>query len=187
MAGMALFSHRLATLDDIGAIMALMKKAIDALQRDFLDPDQIAASRAIMGLDTQLIRDGTYFLVESGGALAGCGGWSRRATLYGGDHSADLRDPAPLDSAIDAARVRAMFTDPGFVRRGIGRLILALCEEAASAAGFRRTELMATLAGEPLYRACGYEEIERVTAPPLDGVAVPLVRMGKFLGHHPEG
>lgn len=163
-----------------------MKNAIDALQRDFLDPDQIVASRAVMGLDTQLIRDGTYFLVESGAALAGCGGWSRRATLYGGDHSTDLRDPAPLDPAVDAARVRAMFTDPGFARRGVGRLILTLCEEAASAAGFRRAELMATLAGEPLYRACGYEEIERVTAPPLGGVAVPLVWMGKWLRHPPE-
>jgi GNAT superfamily N-acetyltransferase len=164
-----------------------MNRAIDALQRDFLDPQQIVASRSVMGLDTQLIRDGTYFLVESGGALAGCGGWSRRATLYGGDHSTDLRDPAPLDPVTDAARVRAMFTDPGFARRGIGRLILLLCEEAASAAGFRRTELMATLAGEPLYRTCGYEEIERVTTPLIDGVAVPLVRMGKLLGHRPEG
>lgn len=183
MAAMAPFSHRLATLEDVGAITALMKCAIDELQRGFLDPDQVIASRAVMGLDTLLIRDGSYFLVQAGDVLAGCGGWSRRATLYGGDHSTGLRDPAPLDPAIDAARVRAMFTDPGFVRRGVGRLILALCEEAAWAAGFRRTELMATLAGEPLYRACGYKEIERVAAPPLDGVAVPLVRMGKYLGH----
>ena len=134
-----------------------MAVAIAELQRGYLDDAQIAASHAIMGLDTQLVADRTYFVVEDGDDLAGCGGWSRRATLYGGDHSAALREPALLDPARDAARVRAMYTDPAFARRGIGRLILQLCEAEAASAGFRRVELMATLAGEPLYRSCGYE------------------------------
>jgi len=174
-------SSRLAVQADIPAIRALMARSIGQLQHDFLTPAEIAASRAVMGLDTQLIEDGTYFLVEQDERLAGCGGWSARATLYGGDHSTALRDPKPLDPARDAARVRAMFTDPHFARRGIGRMILALCEEAARKAGFARAEMMATLAGEPLYRACGYVEIERISAAPVDGVAVPLVRMGKPL------
>src|SRR5208282_3012169 len=98
-----------------------------------------------MGLDTQLVADRTYFLVEEDGRLAGCGGWSRRATLYGGDHSTALRDEALLDPAGDAARVRAMYTHPDFARRGVGRLILGLCEAAAAAEGFGRVQLMATL------------------------------------------
>lgn len=134
-----------------------------------------------MGLDTQLIADRTYFLIEHAGRPVGGGGWSYRATLYGGDHSADLRDPSTLDPGHDAARIRAMYTDPNFVRRGVGRLVLALCEDAARAAGFGRVELMATLAGEPLYRASGYEEIER-TSNAAGGTPVPLVRMGKPLG-----
>jgi len=174
-------THRIATLDDVPAIRALMDRAIGELQRGFLTEAEIAASRAVMGLDTQLIVDGSYFLIEEDGRLAGCGGWSRRATLYGGDHSAALRDARLLDPAHDAARVRAMFTDPAFVRRGVGRLNLSLCEDAARAAGFTRAEMMATLAGEPLYAACGYVAIERVSAAPVDGVAVPLVRMGKSL------
>jgi GNAT superfamily N-acetyltransferase len=174
-------THRIAAEADIPAIRTLMARAIGELQREFLSEAEIAASRAVMGLDTQLIADGTYFLVESDGQLAGCGGWSRRATLYGGDHSTALRDPQLLDPARDAARIRAMFTDPDFVRRGVGRTILRLCEEAARKAGFARGEMMATLAGEPLYRASGYVEIERVAAAPVDGIAVPLVRMGKRL------
>jgi hypothetical protein len=110
--------HRLATRDDIAALTALMNAAIGELQKPFLTDAQIASSRAIMGLDTQLIDDGTYFVVEQDG-LAGCGGWSRRATLYGGDRSPG-RDAAPLDPAKDAARVRAMYTPPCFTRRGVG-------------------------------------------------------------------
>ena len=158
-----------------------MRLAIDTLQSAFLAPAQIEASRAVMGLDTQLIADETYFIVEADAALAGCGGWSRRATLYGGDHSEGLRDDALLDPAQDAARTRAMYTHPHFVRRGVGRLILGLCEEQAAAEGFTRMELMATMAGAPLYRAAGYAEIERV-GKAVGEVAVPLVRMGKAIG-----
>lgn len=173
--------HRLATIADLDTLRGVMALAIAELQKDFLDPGQIAASHAVMGLDTQLIADGTYFVVEAGGSIAGCGGWSHRATLYGGDHSTDLRDPAPLDPAVDAARIRAMYTHPDFARRGVGRRVMALCEDAARAAGFRRAEMMATLSGEPLYRACGYTPIERIEAPGPGGVAVPLIRMGKPL------
>ena len=176
-----MLTHRLATPADLDALRAVMALAIAELQKGFLDEAQIAASRAVMGLDTQLIADGTYFIVERGGAIAGCGGWSRRATLYGGDHSTNLRDPALLDPATDAARIRAMYTHPDHARRGVGRRVMTLCEEAARAAGFTRAELMATLSGEPLYRACGYAPIERVTAT-ADDVAVPLIRMGKTLG-----
>ena len=171
--------HRLATREDLDALHELMNLAIAELQKPFLDAAQIASSRTIMGLDTQLIDDGTYFIVTDDGALAGCGGWSRRATLYGGDRSPG-RDAALLDPAKDAARVRAMYTHPDFTRRGVGRLILKLCEEAARAEGFTRAELMATMAGEPLYRACGYQVIER-TSDDRGGAPVPLLRMEKAL------
>ncbi len=173
-------AHRLATQADVDALKTLMDAAIRELQRGYLTPAGIAASSAIMGLDTQLIDDGTYFVVESCGALAGSGGWSRRATLFGGDHSAG-RDAALLDPGRDAARVRAMYTSPAFARRGVGRLILGLCERAAAAEGFRRAELAATLAGEPLYRACGYAIVERFDAATPQGIAIPLIRMAKTL------
>ena len=178
---MADFTHRVASADDIPVIAALMERAIGALQAGFLSDEQVAASRLSMGLDTQLIEDGTYFVVEDGKRLAGCGGWSFRATLYGGNHSVSLRDGSALDPARDAARIRAMYTDPEFTRRGVGRMMLAICEDAARSAGFRRAEMMATLAGEPLYRACGYETITRVDRMNASGVAVPGVRMGKAL------
>lgn len=176
---MSAFAHRLALPADIPAISALMSAAIGELQRGFLSEEQIAASRTIMGLDTQLIADGTYFIIEEGTDLAGCGGWSRRATLYGGDHTPG-REPAPLDPAHDAARVRAMYTSPHFVRRGVARMILRLCENAAATEGFRAVELAATLAGEPLYLACGYRPLERI-ADASGGVPVPLIRMRKEL------
>jgi GNAT superfamily N-acetyltransferase len=170
-------THRPATRDDIDALEVLIGLAIAELQKGFLDDEQIRSSAAIMGLDTQLVDDGTYFVIESDGVLAGCGGWSRRATLYGGDHSAS-RDSALLDPAKDAAKVRAMYTHPGFARRGVGRLILSLCERAAAAEGFGRLELMATLSGEPLYRAYGFREVER-TEDARGGAPVPIVRMRK--------
>jgi GNAT superfamily N-acetyltransferase len=172
-------THRLANRDDLNALRALMNAAISELQKPFLDARQVESSRTIMGLDTQLIDDGTYFVVESGGEIAGCGGWSRRATLYGGDQTPG-RNAALLDPATDAARVRAMYTHPRHTRKGVGRLILSLCEDAARSEGFSRVELMATMAGEPLYRACGYEPLERIIDD-RGGAPVPMVRMTKAL------
>lgn len=166
---------------DIPALHRVMNRAIETLQAGFLDPAQVAASHKVMGLDSQLVRDGTYFLVEDGDNIAGCGGWSFRATLYGGDASIVGREPARLDPARDVAKVRAMYTDPDFVRRGVGRLILELCEDAARGAGFARVELMATAAGVPLYRSCGYAPLGAGEDAEVDGVTVPLLRMGKAL------
>jgi GNAT superfamily N-acetyltransferase len=174
-----ILTHRLASRDDIDALKALMDAAITELQKPFLDDRQIASSRAIMGLDTQLIDDGTYFIVEADGALAGCGGWSRRATLYGGDQSTG-RSATLLDPTKDAARIRAMYTHPHHARKGVGRLIISLCEDAAKSEGFDRMELMSTMAGEPLYRACGYEPVERLMDD-RGGVPVPVLRMTKSL------
>jgi GNAT superfamily N-acetyltransferase len=171
--------HRLATRSDLDALKGLMALAIAELQKPFLDAAQIASSRAIMGLDTQLVDDGTYYIVEIDGTLAGCGGWSRRATLYGGDH-APARDAALLDPALDAARVRAMYTHPDCTRRGVASLILTLCEDAARAEGFGRIELMSTMAGIPLYRGRGYVAIEEFFEA-SGGTPVPLLRMGKTL------
>ncbi|HXH80657.1 GNAT family N-acetyltransferase [Nocardioides sp.] len=156
---------------------AVMDAAIRELQQGFLSPAEIESSRAIMGIDTQLIQDGTYYVVLAGEAVAGCGGWSRRATLYGGDHTPG-RDAELLAPGVDAARVRAMYTYPAHARRGVGRLILSLCQEAAKKEGFTRLELMGTMSGEPLYTAYGFVPIERVTDD-RGGVSVPLVRMAK--------
>ncbi|CAN5559063.1 GNAT family N-acetyltransferase [soil metagenome] len=175
-----MFTHRIATEADIPGIAALMERAIDSLQSAFLNAREIAASRLIMGLDTQLIADRTYFVVEEGARLVGCGGWSRRATLYGGDHAAALRDARLLDPATDAAKIRAMYTDPDCARRGIGRFVLSICENAARDAGFARVEMMATLSGEQLYLACGYHPVARVMQPAGD-VEIPGVIMGKPL------
>lgn len=172
-------THRLAQHDDVDALRELVDMAIGELLKPFLDEREIASSRMIMGLDTQLIDDGTYFVVHAAGSLAGCGGWSRRATLYGGDRSPG-RNAALLDPVTDAARVRAMYTHPAHTRHGVGRLIVSLCEGAARLEGFRNVELMATLSGEPLYRACGYHACERIVDD-RGGVPVPLVRMRKPL------
>ncbi len=173
-------STRLATMEDVPALREVMDAAISQLQQGFLTPEQIESSRTIMGLDTQLVEDGTYFVVEADGQIAGCGGWSRRATLYGGDHSAG-RDAHHLDPVTDAARVRAMYTAPEFARQGVGWMILAACEEAAAAEGFTRMSLMGTLAGVPLYRKYGFVEVEHVpdarTGDTSTGAPVPCVRM----------
>lgn len=173
------FTYRLATLSDLGVLRTLMDAAIAELQKPFLDPHQIDSSRTIMGLDTQLIEDGTYFIVESEGQIAGCGGWSRRATLYGGDQTPG-RNADYLDPKRDPAKVRAMYTHPLHARRGIGRLILSLCESAAKSDGFMKVELMATRSGEPLYLACGYVPVEHVQDD-RGGAPVPLIRMHKKL------
>ena len=176
----ALLRHRVAEMADLDALRALMEMSIAQLQKAHLSAEQIASSRLIMGLDTQLIDDRTYFVIEIDGQLAGCGGWSRRATLYGGDATPG-RSPALLDPHTDAARIRAMYTHPAHVRKGIGRRILQLCERAASSQGFLRAELVATLSGEALYAACGYVAIERFSDA-RGGAAVPLLRMAKTFG-----
>lgn len=173
------YTHRIATEADIPALVVLMDRSISGPLSAFLTPGQIAASRKLMGIDSQIIADRTYLIVEADGVLAGCGGWSGRITEYGGDHSPG-REPAPLTPGVDAARIRAMYTAPEFVRQGVGRLILDLCEEAARAAGYDRAELVATMGGEPLYLAAGYREIERFEDD-RGGAPVPLVRMGKPL------
>ncbi|OXE37684.1 MAG: GNAT family N-acetyltransferase [Phenylobacterium zucineum] len=171
---------RLARQDDLVALSALMTLAIDRLQTDFLTPEQVEASHEVMGLDTQLIIDGTYFLVEDGNQIAGCGGWSHRATLFGGDQTPG-RNAALLNPAQDAARIRAMYTHPDFARRGVGTLVITTCEAAAAAAGFKRAEMAATLSGEPLYRAMGYKVLEHLEGRTSKGIVVPLKRMGKPL------
>ena len=170
-------THRAATLEDLPALTELMDLAISELQKGFLNDDQISASRFLMGLDTQLVKDGTYFVVEVDGTIAGCGGWSRRATLYGGNQTPG-RDAALLDPTTDAARVRAMYTHPDFVRRGIGRLILELSEQAAANEGFTQLELMGTMSGVPLYESYGFVAVEEVEDD-RGGAPVPFRRMRK--------
>ena len=170
---------RVARPSDAERIGHLMERAIAELQSDVLSPSQVEASRMGMGLDTQLIADGTYFVVEAGEAMAGCGGWSRRATLYGGNHSGG-RDARLLDPATERARIRAMYTHPDFVRRGVGRLILEAGEAAARAEGFRAAEMAATLAGKPFYERCGYA-VERAFDDMQGDVAVPLFVMARTL------
>src|SRR5437764_15450294 len=117
----SVFTQRIATLDDLDALYAVMQRSIETLQHDFLTPEQVRASHKVMGLDTQLVRDGTYFLVESDDRIAGCGGWSWRSTLYGGDASVVSREPRALDPATGPARLRAVYTAPGLGRPGGGR------------------------------------------------------------------
>ncbi len=176
------FIHRLARLDDLEALHEVMARSIAQLQSSFLTPEQVAASHQVMGLDTQLVKDQTYFIIESGRRVAGCGGWSFRATLYGGDESVVAREPKLLDPATDAAKIRAMYTDPDFTRRGIGTRIIQLCENAARDAGFKRVELMATVAGVPLYLNQGYESNDDGKFADVDGIQIPLLRMEKRLG-----
>lgn len=170
---------RLANLDDVDAIKNLMDRAILELQVGYLSPEQITASKAGMGLDMQLIQDQTYFTVWSADQLVGCGGWSYRATLYGGDHSAG-RDISPLNPVTDRARIRAMYTSPDHVRMGIGAMILKASEAAATAAGFRAFEMAATMAGKPFYSKCGYY-VESEWFDNNAAVPVPLATMVKSI------
>ncbi len=171
---------KFAQISDISQIKLLMNVAITQLQTPYLTPDQISASHFAMGLDTQLIEDETYYCVWERGQLAGCGGWSFRSTLYGGNHSAG-RDAARLNPETDRARIRAMYTHPNFTRRGVGRLILETSEAAARAAGFKGLEMAATLAGEPFYARCGYV-VERRWQDENGPVPVPLLTMVKQIG-----
>jgi GNAT superfamily N-acetyltransferase len=180
------FEITAATRKNLPLIKELMGVSIDILQKPFLSAAQIKASIEVMGLDTQLIEDGSYYCVwlckntSIDPVLVGCGGWSWRKTLYGGNHSKG-RSAQKLDPKRDAARIRAMYTHPNWTRQGIGRIVLDVCEQAARDAGFERAEMMATLAGVPLYEACGYSVIEHHTDVTTDGSEIPLVRMGKAL------
>jgi len=174
------FSYRLATLEEVPLLERLMDASIRELIGAHLDAARVDASFDFMGVDTQLIEDETYFVVLCEDRIAGCGGWSRRATMFGGDHTAG-RDARLLDPATEPARVRAMYTHPDFARRGVGRLVLSICEAAAAREGFRSLELMATVAGEPLYLACGFSILERVQIPTAKGVTVPGARMAKAI------
>jgi GNAT superfamily N-acetyltransferase len=156
-----------------------MELAINELMTPWLNAAEIAASYEHMGLDTQLIDDQSYFAVEVNGQFAGCGGWSWRSTLFGGNHTGG-RD-ATLDPARDSARIRAMYTHPAFVRRGIGQQILYASEAAALASGFASAQLMATMAGVPFYTACGYWAEEGVRLATSVGIFLPFTRMTKAL------
>jgi GNAT superfamily N-acetyltransferase len=174
---------RLATPADIPALHQLIELSVRTLQSNDYTPEQIeGALGTVLGLDTQLIADGTYFIAEARAAcarhLAGCGGWSKRKTLFGSDH-ADVREPDLLDPKTDAAKIRAFFIHPDFARRGIGTRILEACESAARSAGFGCFEMGATLTGVPLYLARGYQILDRIEVPLHNGHTLGVVRMGK--------
>lgn len=176
------FAIRSATTRDVPAIRELIPRSVRALSAAYYSAAQIeAALERIFGVDTLLVDDGTYLVAEAGGEIVGAGGWSRRRTLFGGDqHKGGVPD-AELDPRADAARIRAFYVDPAWARRGIGRALLALCEDAARSAGFSRLELLATLPGVPLYAALGYAEIRPVAEPLGVGLTLPGVIMGKAI------
>jgi GNAT superfamily N-acetyltransferase len=178
------FAIRLARAEDIPALREVIDKSVRVLQREDYSAEQLdAALGTAYGVDTQLIADETYYVVEALGAtgettLAACGGWSMRKTLYGSDHG-PYRDNAVLDPARDAAKIRAFFVHPDWTRRGIASLILKTCEDAAYARGFRRFEMGATLTGVPMYAARGYAKGEQIEVPLPNGLSLTVVRMGK--------
>lgn len=175
------WTPRLATLDDVPALEALIALSVRTLQAPYYSAAQMAAAMGpVFGVDCQLISDGTYFVVEDAGVVIGCGGWSRRKSLFGADTARTTED-AMLDPATDPARIRAFFIHPDWARRGIGKAILSACESAIISAGFPQAELVATLAGEPLYLVCGYHEAERYEIPLSGGLTLPVVRMTKRL------
>jgi GNAT superfamily N-acetyltransferase len=172
---------RLANESDIPALKKLIPLSVRALQAHCYSMAQMdAALGPVFGVDRQLIRDGTYFVAERDGLIVGCGGWSRRRSLFGGD-TARKQEDALLDPQCDPARVRAFFVHPDSARRGIGRSIMTACEYAIIAAGFRTVELSATLAGEPLYASFGYAVAERYEIPMAGGLSLPVVRMTKSM------
>ena len=175
---------RLATMQDIPALRELIRESVTGLSVRYYSPAQIASALShVFGVDTQLIQDETYFVAEVENQIAGSGGWSRRKTLFGGDQSKpDQIDPL-LDPATEAARIRAFYVHPEWSRKGIGSRILEACEDAAQKAGFTRVELVATLPGEPLYLARGYEKAEAIQIETPDGESLPAFRMTKTLSH----
>lgn len=176
------YKIRKATLDDREAIEQLIAESARGLSRTDYSERQIeAALHSAFGVDTDLILDGTYFVAESDGKLIGCGGWSKRRTLFGGDRYGN-RDSSRLDPESEPAKIRAFFVHSEFARKGIGRSILSTCEAEAIGEGFRAFELMATLPGVRLYKACGYDEDSRVEYE-LNGVRLEFVPMRKVLRH----
>lgn len=172
---------RKAVLEDRAALGELIAESARGLGRAEYSGAQIeAALGGVFGVDTSLILDGTYFVAESPGGLAGCGGWSRRRTLFGGDRFAE-RDSGELDPRTEPAKIRAFFVHPAHARKGIGRAILAACENEAKAQGFQSVELMATLPGVKLYEACGYEAGASVEYELAEGLSIGLVPMRKEL------
>jgi GNAT superfamily N-acetyltransferase len=172
---------RLAREDDIPQLETLIEHSVRELQSPHYSSGQMdGALGTVFGVDRQLIRDRTYFVVEQGGALIACGGWSKRESLFGSD-AARTKDDALLDPRTQSARVRAFFVHPRHARRGLGRAILLACEEAIRAAHFRRIELVATLAGVDFYRAFGYKAGERYEVRLINGLSLPVVPMTKTL------
>ena len=173
---------RLATLDDVPSLQELIPESVRALSASYYDSKQIeSALRYIFGVDTQLILDQTYFVAEAEGQVVGCGGWSKRALLFGGDQWKSDDDEKLLDPSKDAARIRAFYVHPGWKRKGIGRQIILACEDAARSSGFTKLELVSTLPGEPLYSASGYSIAEPVEVTLADGQLFSGFRMEKTL------
>lgn len=180
----ASFKLRLATMDDVDALQTLIAESVRVLQaRDYTDEQRNAAIGTVFGVDRQLILDRTYLGAEMEGVIAGCGGWSRRKTLFGSDQR-DGREDVLLNPASDAAKIRAFFVRPGYERRGIGSAIMRASEEAAAAEGFTRLELGSTLTGVPLYRAHGFVEIETIEAPLAKSSSLTVIRMVKRLSRN---
>lgn len=172
---------RQATDADAAEIQELIARSIRTLGAADYSSEQIeGALKGAFGLDSQLIADGTYFVVESAGRLIGCGGWSYRRTLFGGDARSG-RDAGTLDPNADAAKIRAFFIDPAAARQGIGSALLERCEAEARRHGFRRAEMMATLPGRKLYEVRGYIAGERIQYPVAAGVSIEFVPMSKSL------
>jgi GNAT superfamily N-acetyltransferase len=170
---------RLACEADVPALEELIPLSVRALQAPYYSTARMeAALETVFGVDRQLIRDGTYFVVEQDGDVVGCGGWSRRRSLCGGDRGREHEDDL-LDSQRDAARVRAFFVHPARARRGVGRSIMGACEQAIIEAAFRTVVIVATLAGEPLYASFGYAVVERYEMAMANGLSLPVVRMTK--------
>ena len=179
------FSVRRATIDDIPRLGKVIEASVRGLQAEDYSAAQIdGALRSVYGVDSQLIVDGTYFVAEQtsgkGSLIVGCGGWSKRRTLYGGDQYAG-REDSLLDPTREGAKIRGFFVHPKWARRGIGGLILQVCEDAARTAGFTRLELGATLSGIAFYLAKGYVKVENEAVPLGNGETLPIVKMAKLL------
>ncbi len=171
---------RLATMADIPRLEQLISQSVRGLSPGYYTTDQSESALVyIFGVDTNLIGDGTYYVAQSENQLVGCGGWSKRKTLYGGDQAKPDAPDELLNPDTQAARIRAFFVHPDWARRGIGRRIIDVCERAARQADFKTVELVATLPGEPLYKACGYEVAERFNIDLPAGVKLPVARMVK--------